>query len=189
MAFNDGAQFSTKDRDNDGSDISCAYFQHGGWWFNACSSVNFNGRWASRESWKGMRWSSVTGNAASGRFELRFDFTYQGYDYYATYDTFVLSGESENYKFWTSGFDGNVWNVMAFNNGASFSTKDRDNDGSDISCAYYQHGGWWFDACSRVNLNGRWASKEDWKGMRWSSVTGNAASVSFSEMKIRPLDK
>ncbi|XP_035825484.1 fibrinogen C domain-containing protein 1-A-like [Aplysia californica] len=124
-----------------------------------------------------------------GRYELRFDFTYEGVDYNATYDTFGLSGESENYKLRIFDFSGNVWNEMSYNNGAQFSTKDRDNDGSDISCAYYQHGGWWFNACSSVNFNGRWASRENWKGMRWSSVTGNAASVSFSEIKIRPLAK
>ncbi|XP_005099875.1 angiopoietin-related protein 7 isoform X2 [Aplysia californica] len=123
------------------------------------------------------------------RYQLRIDMKFKGKDYFATYDSFSLSGETENYKIQISRFSGNVDNVMAFHNGRMFSTKDRDNDGHSKICASEKHGAWWYSssACHRVNLNGAWGSTEYDKGLNWGDVTGWKDSVTFSEMKIRPL--
>ena len=45
---------------------------------------------------------------------------------------------------------------MTYNNGYQFTTTDRDNDGSsDRNCAeMFGRGGWWYDYCTRANLNG-----------------------------------
>ncbi|XP_012940211.2 ficolin-1 [Aplysia californica] len=122
-----------------------------------------------------------------GRYELRIDMTYKGKYYYARYESFLLYGEAKQYKIEISGFSGNVVDKMAYHNGQAFSTKDRDNDPSDGSCAEKWHGAWWYKTCHHVNLNGVWGSTEFAKGVNWKSVTGWEDSVSFSEMKIRPL--
>ncbi|XP_035828532.1 ficolin-1 [Aplysia californica] len=122
------------------------------------------------------------------RYELRFDMTYKGKDYFASYDNFWLLGEPENYKIQMSGFSGNASDSMAYHNGKMFSTKDRDNDDfSSGSCASSRHGAWWYSVCHRVNLNGAWGSTKYDRGLNWGSVTGWEDSVTFSEMKIRPL--
>ncbi|XP_012940890.1 fibrinogen C domain-containing protein 1 [Aplysia californica] len=122
------------------------------------------------------------------RYELRFDLRFQGKNYYASYDTFSLSGETDNYKIQLSGFSGNVTgDNMSYHNGAEFSTKDRDNDLWHRNCASVHHGAWWYRVCRQVNLNGLWGSTGGPKGLSWRSVT--LGSVSFSEMKIRPFAK
>ncbi|XP_069125656.1 fibrinogen-like protein 1 [Argopecten irradians] len=46
-------------------------------------------------------------------------------------------------------------NSMLSNNGAEFSTFDRDSDASFTNCAQRHGAGWWFVNCSRCNPNGR----------------------------------
>ncbi|XP_005097751.1 angiopoietin-2 [Aplysia californica] len=125
------------------------------------------------------------------RYELRVDFTYQGTNYYAIYKNFLLLGESENYKIKISGYSGgNAGNQMSYENGQAFTTKDRDNDPNNSgNCAIIRHGAWWYNECGRVNLNGAWATDKWAKGVCWYIVTGWGSSVTFSEMKIRPLAK
>ena len=53
---------------------------------------------------------------------------------------------------------GNGYYGLSYNNGSPFSTKDRDRDGYSVDCAELAHGGWWYDGCSRVNLNGHYAT-------------------------------
>ena len=71
----------------------------------------------------------------------------------------------------------------------AFSTYDRDNDNYNAgSCAAIHHGGWWYNACDRAYLNGRWASK-DAQGVKWfaSLKSGNTYLLypNYSEMKVR----
>ncbi|XP_035824276.1 angiopoietin-related protein 7 [Aplysia californica] len=125
---------------------------------------------------------------SQGRYELRFDLAFEGKSYYARYDNFKLSGESDNYRIQISGFTGNVSDNMAYHNGQLFSTKDRDNDmWSSKNCASVCHGAWWYKGCHYVNLNGLWGNTQGTKGLIWRSVTDG--SVSFTEMKIRPFSK
>ncbi|XP_012942826.1 ficolin-1, partial [Aplysia californica] len=121
-----------------------------------------------------------------GQYELRFDFEYEGTNYYATYSSFSLDGEPDNYKIRMSGFSGNLRDRINYHNGQPFTTKDRDNDErSGDNCAVERHGAWWYYSWSTVNLNGEWASTRYAKGLFWADVTGYGESVSFSEMKIR----
>lgn len=42
----DGVKFSIFDMDNDWVIyVNCVFFNLGGWWFNLCYSVYFNGLW------------------------------------------------------------------------------------------------------------------------------------------------
>ena len=44
LNYNNGQQFSTWDRDNDGyTDVSCAQVERGAWWHNHCTTANLNG--------------------------------------------------------------------------------------------------------------------------------------------------
>ena len=46
LAYHNGSQFSTKDRDNDNYGlVNCAQQHYGGWWYNDCHSSNLNGRY------------------------------------------------------------------------------------------------------------------------------------------------
>ena len=74
---------------------------------------------------------------------------------------------------------------LAYSNGARFSTKDRNNNGYwQGNCAVVCQGAWWYTACHRANLLGKWASTETVNKIRWSN--GNQWLVpSFIEMKLR----
>ena len=79
---------------------------------------------------------------------------------------------------------------MAYHNGMQFSTYDQDNDKSSISCAYALQGGWWYENCFHLNLNGphntpSWAGV-DKGGAKLYWYDGPAGGVLSSvEMKIR----
>ncbi|GFS11898.1 tenascin-X [Elysia marginata] len=77
---------------------------------------------------------------------------------------------------------------LSYHNGKPFSTYDKDNDSQlSVSCAVKWHGAWWYAACYRANLNGKWGLKQD-KGMEWITGFGSNWSpvyASTTEMKIR----
>ena len=66
-------------------------------------------------------------------------------------------------------------------NGQKFSAFDEDNDFSPVHCAKSFGGGWWFNSCFHINLNGNYSNKEllneratgiHWKQLRsiWNSL-------------------
>ena len=88
---------------------------------------------------------------------------------------------------------------MANHNGMQFSTLDSDNDNTSRDCAnkYGGHGGWWYNGCFRVVLNGKNygenTSVTKYQGIIWSGFkTGSKDSWSSSlksvTMVIRPND-
>ena len=70
--YHNNNKFSTMDVDNDnhGGICSTDFFGNAGWWFNACRSVNLNGRFGAIQSLSGLTWSSITNDAGS-RSNLR----------------------------------------------------------------------------------------------------------------------
>ncbi|ESO01143.1 hypothetical protein HELRODRAFT_82245, partial [Helobdella robusta] len=78
------------------------------------------------------------------------------------YETFYLGPESSNYPLFASGwigYSGDVFNDPAdpwrsTGDGIPFSTRDRDNDNSWLFCSYLINGGWWYNDCTKINLNG-----------------------------------
>ena len=46
IVYHKGQQFTTRDRDNDGSfQLNCAEHVKGAWWYKACGKSNLNGQW------------------------------------------------------------------------------------------------------------------------------------------------
>ena len=81
---------------------------------------------------------------------------------------------------------------MSYNNGAAFSTKDRDNDKASYNCASsHVKGAWWFEDCSWAYLNGVYLSDgsprtKRYDGITWYHWLGMYRSLQRTEMKIRP---
>merc|ERR1712110_820914 len=76
-------------------------------------------------------------------YELRVDMVLNGTDYFAVYDTFMIFGETENYKLRVAGYSGTAGDAMDAHNGMMFTTKDRDNDihhTQSVNCAQTYHG-------------------------------------------------
>ncbi|VDI76708.1 Hypothetical predicted protein [Mytilus galloprovincialis] len=69
LAYHNGMNFSTKDRDNDPSSDRCAVDFLGAWWYNDCQRSNLNGQYLSfgshTSSDHGIEWFTFTGPAYS----------------------------------------------------------------------------------------------------------------------------
>ena len=76
---------------------------------------------------------------------------------------------------------------MAYHNGNAFSTKDRDNDtNKSTNCAANYKGGWWYESCHEVNINGQYlGNKVDNHGMRWHTFKGSQSMKTTSMMMRR----
>ena len=79
---------------------------------------------------------------------------------------------------------GNATDKLTYHNGHKFSTKDRDNDVSQVKCAQKVKGAWWYGDCRESNLNGVYRNGSDNGTMIW----GGIRPVKRAEMKIRPID-
>ena len=74
-----------------------------------------------------------------------------------------------------------------------FSTKDRDNDLDAGLCAQQRKGAWWYQKCTKSNLNGLYLRGKYSRngniaaqGVNWYSWRGHEYSLQKTEMKIRP---
>ncbi|XP_078701708.1 angiopoietin-related protein 7-like [Branchiostoma floridae x Branchiostoma belcheri] len=124
---------------------------------------------------------------------------------YAEYNTFRVSGESEQYRLTISGYSGTAGDTITDSysikrggswqtSGQMFSTVDRDNDGHIFrSCSqrYGQGGGWYRNGCGGAKLNGRYLgncgnSCPHAQGVTWYDWRGHSYSLKSVSMKIRP---
>ncbi|GFS11904.1 ficolin-1 [Elysia marginata] len=126
-------------------------------------------------------------------YELRIDVEANGKDLFAQYTVFKIEDESDNYRLRLGSHSGTLKEKsidfgLSYHNGKNFSTYDKDNDSDPSgSCAERWHGAWWYAACHRANLNGKWGLKQD-KGMGWLTGFGSNWSpvyASTTETKIR----
>ena len=136
--------------------------------------------------------------------ELRIDMTFEGTDYFATYQNFWLSGPSDKYRLHVEGYVGTAGDALTANNnqgeqvhnGMQFTTRDADHDTHQrYNCAEeHQKGGWWYGSslpndggtCSISSLNDpEYGSREYGKGLTWEPLTTYYKSLTFSEMKLR----
>lgn len=91
-----------------------------------------------------------------GNYSMRWNVRNQnGTLYTATWNTFSIGPESDNYRLSVGGWYGNISaNFSTYHNGMQWSTQDRDNDmAPQDSCARELAGPWWYNACMTDDLN------------------------------------
>ncbi|XP_059142272.1 angiopoietin-related protein 7-like [Physella acuta] len=131
--------------------------------------------------WLGNKWISWL--TMEGFNEMRIDMSYNGSSYHIVYRHFTVQNEVGFYRMTYSTSSGNIVDNLSYHNGMKFATVDRDNN----YCAASYTGGWWYDHCYSVVLNGIWGSVKKGLGIHWFNITGNTNSLDFVEMKVRKL--
>ncbi|XP_035211663.1 techylectin-5A-like, partial [Stegodyphus dumicola] len=121
---------------------------------------------------------------------LRFDLLdFEDEDGFAVYDNFYVDDESEGYRLHLGDYRGNIGDSFKGHNLSKFSTRDRDNDNnSSRSCAMVYKGGWWYNNCHTVNLNGLYLKgihDTYADGVNWHGWRGFRYSLRKTEMKLR----
>ena len=122
-----------------------------------------------------------------------------GTAYMAEYSSFKVDDEATNYRLSVSGHSGNasdditaLGKTYQINNGQSFTTRDRDNDGrSDANCAVKYHSAWWHKSCSSVHINTPCKKQVGYKCptscLLWHSVTTtNGSPLNYTRIEIMP---
>ncbi|XP_059179593.1 angiopoietin-4-like [Physella acuta] len=155
--------------------------------------VNFTRNWSDYKNgfgslagdyWLGNDWISYL--TQNGYSELRFDMKYKGKSYYAVYSDVAVGNEKELYRIQFTYKISNVDNSFETQNSMAFSTIDRENDmDSNRNCAQIFKGGWWYNYCHLVNVNGVWEGTIYGEGLNWESLTGSYESLEYVEMKLR----
>ncbi|XP_013368706.1 PREDICTED: tenascin isoform X1 [Chinchilla lanigera] len=136
------------------------------------------------EFWLGL--DNLSKITAQGQYELRVDLQDHGETAYAVYDRFSVGDAKTRYKLNVEGYSGTAGDSMAYHNGRSFSTYDKDTDSAITNCALSYKGAFWYKNCHRVNLMGRYGDNNHSQGVNWFHWKGHEYSIQFAEMKLRP---
>ena len=142
---------------------------------------------ASGEFWLGLDTLHYLTSQAGSTYELRIDMVFKttGEKHYGKWSTFLVEGEANNYRLHISGFSSpSLTDMMNYHNGQQFSTRDRDHDSSRGDCSNAHKGGWWYNNCHHVNVNGLYGRRDgDLTGVVY--YQGGYKSLKFVEMKLR----
>ena len=135
------------------------------------------------EFWLGLTYiHRLTTNVGQLRVDLG---DFEGNTSYAMYTTFQVMNSSTKYRLSVGRYSGNAGDSLAYHNGQSFYTRDKDH----LGCAKFFKGGWWYNACYQSNLNGLYYggpySDSPTDGIIWSHWRGYHYSLKFTEMKLR----
>uniref|UniRef100_A0A7N4V693 Tenascin C n=1 Tax=Sarcophilus harrisii TaxID=9305 RepID=A0A7N4V693_SARHA len=136
------------------------------------------------EFWLGL--DNIHKITDQGQYELRVDLQDNGETAYAIYDRFSVGDAKSRYKLKVDGYSGTAGDSMAYHNGRSFSTYDKDTDSAITNCALSYKGAFWYKNCHRVNLMGRYGDNNHSQGVNWFHWKGHEHSIQFAEMKLRP---
>ncbi|XP_074067843.1 tenascin isoform X3 [Macrotis lagotis] len=136
------------------------------------------------EFWLGL--DNIHKITDQGQYELRVDLQDRGETAYAIYDKFSVGDAKSRYKLKVDGYSGTAGDSMAYHNGRSFSTYDKDTDSAITNCALSYKGAFWYKNCHRVNLMGRYGDNNHSQGVNWFHWKGHEHSIQFAEMKLRP---
>ncbi|XP_047380791.1 tenascin isoform X4 [Sciurus carolinensis] len=136
------------------------------------------------EFWLGL--DNLSKITAQGQYELRVDLQDHGETAFAVYDKFSVGDAKTRYRLKVEGYSGTAGDSMAYHNGRSFSTFDKDTDSAITNCALSYKGAFWYKNCHRVNLMGRYGDDNHSQGVNWFHWKGHEHSIQFAEMKLRP---
>ena len=140
------------------------------------------------EFWLGNDNIFLLTNQAS--YKLRIDLMdFNDTKKYAQYEYFKIGGERDKYRIMILNFTGDVRDGFSHHNGQLFSTPDEDNDSwPEHHCAREWNGGWWFDKCWFVILNGWYFNTPNvkYRGIAWNHW--KPEQLKKTEMKIKPSD-
>jgi len=106
---------------------------------------------------------------------------------FSKYSEFKVDNEDQKYRLHVSGRTG----LIAFQDGALFSTTDEDNDSfTNVECSNHgtERGGFWFTNCGVIYPNGFYYTTEpvkDRMGMQWYTWRGISESLKGFEMMVR----
>jgi len=148
---------------------------------NVDGSDFFNRSWAEfKVGFNDTRGNLWLGNdllhqlTTSGRYKLKSDLqATNGSWYYAEYSMFRVSNEASDYTIQVSGYLGNAGDSLWYNNGAMFSTYDRNN----AYCAASRGGGFWHKSCTFCGVNVARGRSDDF---RWRGRVGTRnTAISF----------
>uniref|UniRef100_A0A318D5X2 Uncharacterized protein n=1 Tax=Kangiella spongicola TaxID=796379 RepID=A0A318D5X2_9GAMM len=177
--------------------VFCDMATDGGGWIvfqrRMNGKINFTRTWKdyvagfgdlTEEHWLGLE--KLNQLTSQQHFELRVDLRAGDETAYATYDNFVVEGASMKYQLGLGKYAGTAGNSLSYHRGSNFTTVDMDNDNALTNCAVSYRGGWWYQNCHRVNLNGEYGNNRDHQGVNWFGWKGFEFSIPFTEMKMRP---
>ena len=147
--------------------VFCDMNDHGGGWIRVQHAYkhhfSFNRSLASYEEGFGLLdgdgWLGLNKihQLTSGKYKavLLVKITdYNGREYYAQYDTFIVEGAEKGYRLTVANYSGDAGDALSYSSNATFSTYDVDTDKSSQSCASFYKAGWWYKDCFRGKLNG-----------------------------------
>ncbi|PIK52654.1 putative ficolin-1-like [Apostichopus japonicus] len=206
--------------EDSGFQVYCEMSTDGGGWTvlqrRRSGSVNFYRVWNTYRngfgSLSGDHWlgnDKIYDLTTQKTYQLKVDLTDSaGSQYYALYSRFSIGDEDDKYTLTLGTFSGNAgYNSMGLNSGDPFSTRDRDNDGTDdCNCAQWHQGAWWYphryyndnnncfkwygwwyySHCTYANLNGDY-QYSDYRGIFWYKLSGNDCGIAGTKMRIRPV--
>ncbi|XP_028418007.1 microfibril-associated glycoprotein 4-like isoform X2 [Dendronephthya gigantea] len=142
------------------------------------------------EFWLGL--DKIHRLTKSGQNVLRIDLMdFKSIEGYAKYGEFSVADESDKYRLKIGDYSAisNAGDSLTYHNQMQFTTRDSDNDLSDLkNCAKQHEGAWWYKACFQSNLNGKYldAGAISSKGIVWFAWENSYSSLKETEMKIRP---
>jgi len=123
---------------------------------------------------------------SSGKYKLRFEMLSAVVGWVsAEYDSFQLDSEAGLYKIHVDGYSGDAGDGMEMSgvysrychNGMNFTTIDSVHDGTigtpTQNCSVQRGGGWWYNDCFMVCLNGHATYAFSW----WPSITASTLST------------
>ncbi|PFX11531.1 Techylectin-5B [Stylophora pistillata] len=161
-------------------------------------SVDFYVHWESyKEGFGSLKSEFWIGNyclyrlTASANIVFRIDMEdYEGHRRFSEYTTFSVADESDYYRVTIDGYRGTLGDslssIQSMTN-MNFTTRDRDNELSDVgNCAEYFKGGWWYNSCHRANPNGLYQGGGHAQGVSWISLRGLDYSLKRTKIKLRP---
>lgn len=188
--------------------VWCDMTTDGGGWIvfqnRSDGSIEFDREWANYingfgqvdgEMWLGLK----TIHKLTSKFDMKLrieleDFTETKKS--AVYSAFAVGGANSNFQLSYGGYSdfyGAAGDAFSYarQEGARFSTRDSDNDGSSANLADELNGGWWFYSSNHgCNLNGIYGSKDQqtdaYQGIQWYTFHGNGYQpLKSSKMMLR----